>query len=377
MNARDENRSCELPAGRRNMRQASCSSLRILLAALCLAGLPHASPSTGEADQLRDEMQRREMVDRGLQYLFSIQNEGAVGDTRKKAVTSLFVLSCLSSGIQPSHPEHGQSLKDAYNWIIKNSSAAFFGGREQPSHDHALAGLMLTELVGTCAVQKENQMLYEKARRALGYSQQIQDKGIGGDYFGGWRPNDRTKVNSRMLTTWYLLQLRSTQLRGMPVSKSSLARAVEFVEASQKLGKMEKANEKGGFSVDARGLPVLSATAAGTAVLSLFDPDKSRLSAARNWLSRHPPQWYGPNFYESNYFAVCGLYRSRHSDRGEAYKKYFVRLSQMLKERQEPDGSWPFPPGHGGPILAMGKGYSTAMAILILNVDRGFLPMDQ
>jgi len=317
------------------------------------------------------------MVERGLQFLFNVQKHGALGESRQKAVSSLFVLSCLSSGVLPSHPDHGKAIDAAADWIVQNSSAAFFGGAEQPNEDHALAALMFAELIGTSSDERENRKYCEKAHRALESCLQLQDKGVGGKYFGGWRPNDRTKVNSRMLTAWFLLQLRSASLRGMTVRKSAVARAVEFVKASQKLGKVEKADELGGFSIDADGLPVLSATAAGMAVMALFEPGAKGLAAARDWLSRHPPQWYGPNFYESNFFAVRALYRARRLDNGEAYRRYFDRLVGILKERQKPDGSFPFPPGHGGPILAMGKAYSTAMAILILNVDRGLLPVDQ
>jgi len=98
---------------------------------------------------------------------------------------------------------------------------------------------------------------------------------------------------------------------------------------------------------------------------------------ARSWLVRHPPNWYGPHFYPTHFFAVRALYRTRSPNGGKAFNDYFQRVVRMLRERQAPDGSFPFPPGEGSPTVAMGPGYSTAMAILILNVDRGFLPVDQ
>ncbi|MDP7131695.1 MAG: hypothetical protein QF437_14460, partial [Planctomycetota bacterium] len=362
------------------------SSLCCWILSICvISGLCGQTPSlwhrsvTGESDPTDNfrEKTRRAMVDRGLQYLYGIQKEGAVGNSRQKGVSALMLLASLSSGIQPTHPEYGAKLTQTIHWIIKNSPEAFFGGREEPHADHALVALSLIELIGTLSNEKENLKVYDKALKSTAYSLQIQDKGVGGDYFGGWRPNGTTKVNNRMLTAWFLLQLRSAELRGIRVSRSATERAVEFMLASQKTRKGKKPHEIGGFSVDAHGLPVLSTTAAGMAVLSLFDYDESRLELAKDWLSRHRPRWYGPNFYESNFFAIRGLYRSRQRDKGKTFQKYFTRLFQILKERQEPDGAFPIPPGHGNTILGMGKGYSTAMAILILNVDRGYLPMDQ
>jgi hypothetical protein len=74
-----------------------------------------AAPVCGsEPSPAKDQAMRRAMVDRGLQYLFSIQKEGAVGEQRTKAVTSLFVLACLSSGVTPSDPQYGARVQSAY-----------------------------------------------------------------------------------------------------------------------------------------------------------------------------------------------------------------------------------------------------------------------
>lgn len=353
------------------------SSTGILMRGLGLGAALALSLHAGEVVDGRFQDQRREMVDRGLQYLVSIQKDGAVGDDRQKAVTALHILACLSSGVQASHPAYGKSVQAAYEWVLANSAKSFLGGAEEPHADHVLVLMALSELVGTAPAARTNLVMYEKVRTAMQYSLEIQDEGADPKYTGGWKPDDRTRVNDRMLTTWFLWQLYADQLLNEKVSKSSIERAVEFVEASQKDAAAEKEDERGGFSIGAAGLPVRSATAAGMAVMALHDPDKAKLDLARGWFVRHPPNWYGPNFYVTHFFAVRALYRSRDLDGGKAYNDYFRRVVRLLRERQQPDGSFPFPPGEGGPIVGMGPGYSTALGILILNVDRGFLPLDQ
>jgi len=180
-----------------------------------------------------------------------------------------------------------------------------------------------------------------------------------------------------MLTAWFLLQMHAGLLLNEEAPESSVERAVEFIAASQKGADAEKEDERGGFSVGAAGLPVRSMTAAGMAMLALYDPGRGRLEMSRAWLLRHPPNWYGPHFYPTHFFAVRALHRTRAMDEGKAFNEYFGRVARMLRERQSADGSFPFPPGEGGPTVAMGTGYSTAMAVLILNIDRGFLPVDQ
>jgi len=318
------------------------------------------------------------MVERAQRYLFSIQKDGSVGETQKVTVTSAFVLACLSSGYLPSHPERGQAVRASYDWILKNGSDAFLGGQQEPNAEHAMACLMLAELLGTPAAEAERQRLHKRCELAIESAVRFQDKAAGADYFGGWRRNDQTRVNDRVLTAWFLLALRSAELRGLAVPKNSVSRAVEFVGASQKLDASAKPEEHGGFSLDASGLPVASATAAGLCTLTLFDPGNEKaISGASEWLSHHPPRWHGPSFYETSFFAVRGLCRTRHLDGGQRFGAWFARLVRILKERQDPDGSFPFPPGHGAPIIAMGRGYSTAMAVLILNADRGIIPMDK
>jgi len=378
-----------------NAKTPGCKAAKVveLFLLFCLMGLACPAAVQGasydvaadaELDNSEDAV-RREMVERAQKYLLSIQKNGSVGETRQTSVTAAFVLASLSSGYLPSDGEYGDAIRAAYDWILGASSTAFLGGREEPNADHAMASLMLAELLGTVSDGSERRRLYERCEVAVEYVQRLQDKGTAADYHGGWRRNDQTRINDRLLTAWFLMGLRSAELRGLTVSEGSVNSAVEFVSASQKLEPGLAQAGYGGFSVDAAGLAVPSATAAGLYVLTLERGQSGRLdeddeepaAAAVKWLSRNPPRWYGPNFYETNFFAVRGLYRSRDVDGGRAFGAYYSRLVRILRERQEADGSFPFPPGHGAPIVAMGRGYSTAMAILILNVDRGVIPMDK
>lgn len=352
------------------------SPCSLVLVLALFAPFPRAARGAASPPNADSDAARRVVVERGLRYLAALPKDGmAGGASRARTVSSLVVLAQLSSGLLPCDPTHGPSLRAAPEWLMKNSTASFFGGEEEPNTDHAIASLMLTELIGTLPDDAVNRKLLEAARAALEQSLRLQDTGASPEYSGGWRRNDKTRANDRMLTAWYLMQLRSASLRGLRVPKAATERAMEFIETAQKMDERNR-DEVGGFSVDAHGLPVRSSTAAGMAALALFDPDPKRLEAARSWFDRHPPRWYGPQFFDTHFFAVRALHRSRSLDGGQTYRRHLGRLVKLLKERQESDGSIPFPPGHSGPTVAMGTGYSTAMAILILNHDRGCLPVD-
>lgn len=325
----------------------------------------------------RDRAMRSEMTERGLSYLASIQqSDGRLGDTRHKAVSSLFVLACLAAGHGPDDPTFGPAVRKAADWILANSPQSFLGGGEEPNEDHAFAATALFELAGTDSDAARNLAVYRKAKAALEVSLQLQDKQPNPATGGGWRPDDRTRTNDRLLTTWFLLHLHGARLRDEPIPKGSFDRACGFVTHSQNTS--GTGDGRGGFSVDAAGLPVRSVTAAGAWVLVVQgDPAAAeRLALAREWLAAHPPRWQGPHFYETTFFAVRALAGSRPLPDDGVYAASFARVMRLLRERQDADGGFPFPPGHAQGRLAMGRGYSTALAILVLNVDRGCLPLD-
>lgn len=321
---------------------------------------------------------RRDMVERAHQYLFQAQRDGMLGESRPIAVTAAFVLASLSSGYLPDHPEHGAAVQAAVDWILRHGTPSFLGGQDEPNADHALATLMLAETLGMHPHQDARREMHARCERAVDFIRRRQDSGVDAAYHGGWRPHDQTRVNDRVLTAWMLMALRSAELRGLDVPADSFRRGLDFILASQKMGASAKPEEHGGFSVDAAGLPVPGMTAVGLHALALWAPgERDRTRAALTWIERHRPIWYGPNFFERHVFGIRGLYRTRDDDGGQTFDDQFARLVRMLRERQDTDGSFPFPPGHGGPTVAMGRAYSTAMAILILNVDRGLLPMDR
>jgi hypothetical protein len=134
----------------------------------------------------------------------------------------------------------------------------------------------------------------------------------------------------------------------------------------------------GGFSYDATGLPVVSITGAGLAVMSHYARDVKRRDLALAWLRANRPIWYGPNFYYTHFFTARGLGREAHRApaAAELHRQYARRMWDMLRDHQDADGSFQIPPGNAENTRKMGKPYATAMAVLILNAQRQLLPID-
>ena len=60
-----------------------------------------------------------------------------------------------------------------------------------------------------------------------------------------------------------------------------------------------------------------------------------------------------------------------------AWERYFTPLRALLLDHQAGDGSWPFAPDDAHQGRLAGPAYSTAMAVLILSMEKQYLPMYQ
>lgn len=348
-----------------------CFVITVLYSALASAAPPPSIPRSVVNSSLKN----------ALEYLRSVQHpDGSYGTHQRRLQTSLTVLAFLSQGETPDLPD--SPLPKALTWLIDNTTDdGFLGDSEFPMESHAVVGLALSESLGMVQDQALARQLTQRAETAYEYSLNVQDRAVGADYYGGWKANAKVKINDRRVTAWVLLFLRSMQLRGHKVNERALERALDFMEGSQKIAKGSSdipREDLGGFSYDAAGLPVVSVTSAGFACMAIYNRDRQRRKEAVEWLRRNRPIWYGPNFYLSYFFAARGYSRERHlgADQARAADDFYRRMWELLREHQQPDGSFIIPPGNAENTREMGTVYATAMAVLILNADRDLMPID-
>lgn len=320
-------------------------------------------------------------IQSGLKFLRGAQNEdGSFGNRQRHLQTGLAILAFLSSGATPgSDPE--SPIPAAAEWLLKNSGEdGFLGDGEYAMESHAVAALALAALIGQVDDDLDRR-ISSRSDEALRYSLKIQDKAVGAEYYGGWKAKPKSKANDRRVTSWYLLYLKSMEIRGRRISRNSPKRALAFLEGSQKVpghGKQFDKADTGGFSYDAAGLPVVTITGGGLACMSLYQRSEKNRDLALDWLTRHRPLWYGPNFYCTYFFtARAYAWEKRRGEKQTEQSRLFIsRMWELLREHQNPDGSFQIPPGNAENTKVMGKTYATAMALLILNADRGMLPID-
>jgi len=167
-----------------------------------------------------------------------------------------------------------------------------------------------------------------------------------------------------------------------PVFNSALAYLNRsFLPAKAKSG--EKQGEPAGGYMYLPGVsrePKPSSTALVVFIQSLFNamPEK-RTRESLVYLRRYPPSWggaqYGGFFYFSAFYMVQGMFQIG----GVEWETFGSSMAKVLLDHQAGDGSWPYPPDNNPPAQLRGTGpaYPVAMAVLMLSLDKQYLPMYQ
>jgi hypothetical protein len=94
-------------------------------------------------------------------------------------------------------------------------------------------------------------------------------------------------------------------------------------------------------------------------------------------LRRYPPSWGGRQykgyFFFDTFYMAQGMFQTSNED----WAAFAPANQRVLIEHQEGDGHWGFPPDNKLQGRLAGEAYSTALAVLILSLEKQYLPMYQ
>jgi hypothetical protein len=124
----------------------------------------------------------------------------------------------------------------------------------------------------------------------------------------------------------------------------------------------------------------LSVGSSGVALFikRLIEPDSDpTYRKTAEYLRRFPPSWGGPQYNGYFYFVSFYMAQGMFQQGGDDWRDYNAALQAILVERQEGDGRWPFPPGNRTNADNVGYAYSTGLSVLMLSLDKQYLPMYQ
>jgi hypothetical protein len=298
------------------------------------------------------------------------------------AGTAFGVLPFLGAGVThnraPSHPPelaaYQKVVEQGLMFLARNQTRGkdkndkkdgFLGGS---MYAHTLGTIALCEAYGLAADDRTKPSLKISAQLAIKYLLNAQHEAGGGWRYGPGQAGDMS------VTGWVFLAIRTAQLTGIDVLKPPLVRAGRFVDSCA-VGPPEAKNSRYAYTP---GQPEkLALTAAGLLTRQYLGwrRDEPDLIAGAQYLMKSLPPESGTNvgalYYY--YYATQVLHHLEGPDFdlwNHRMREHLIRTQQLTGHRT---GSWnPEGADHGG---RGGRMYSTAMALLTLQVYYRHLPM--
>ena len=307
-------------------------------------------------------------VRRGFEYLRRQQKpDGSFGQGRYGehiGVSSLCGIALMADGNLPGRGDFGESVQKALDFVIAHASETGLLVSDEthgPMYGHGFATLFLGEVYG---MNSEDDRVRDALVRAVQLIVASQNEE------GGWRYNPVPNDADISVTICQIMAMRSARNAGIKVPKTTIDDAIKYVRECQ--------NPDGGFRYmrDAGG-SAWPRTAAGIA--SLFyagvyegeNIDKGldylKQSAFPRGVNGGPmgAAFIQPHYYYGHYYAVQAMYLAG----GDRWRTWWPAIREELLARQNPDGSWS--------DAQAGDAYGTAMALIVLQMPKRYLPIFQ
>jgi hypothetical protein len=332
--------------------------------------------------------QVEQSIDRALAWLASQQeNDGSFDapSSAQPAATSLSVMAFLSKGHTPGEGPYGARLDRAIDFVLRTqqsdgllayAGASSRGNGKTANYNHAIAGLMLTEVYGMTDRGRAAK-LKPAILKALSFTRrnQMLPKAYEEDR-GGWRYlySETYGESDLSVTAWQLMFLRSAKNAEFDVPKQYIDDAGGYVQRCWE-------SRQGVFYYKTTGGDVRwSRGMVGAGVLSLAMAGQHETAIAQRageWLLRYPFRGFGERIGSGDRFFYSTYYCSQAMAQlgGRYWNGFFPGLVNALVRSQSSSGEWP-PEPYGGDRM-FGNTYTTAMAVLSLTPPLQLLPVYQ
>lgn len=291
-----------------------------------------------------------EMYERGLRFLVSTQeadgswsNDGGYGG--QPGVVALALMAMLARGDDPEFGPFKGNVRRAVEFLLKqaNPESGYIG---QSMYNHGFATLALSEVYGMMEVPGLGKAL----KRAVELIVAAQKR----NGSGAWRYNPESFDADTTVTGCQIVALIGARNAGVSVPEETIAQGMEFILSCQ--------TPEGGIGYMNASGPNQARTAIAMLCLDLTGKsDTPPYNRALRFLRQAPPESEA-YFHYYLYYAAQAWFRV--SD--QAWNEWNRVNIRLLRETQNPDGSWP---GN------FGSSFTTSACLLSLALNYRFLPI--
>ncbi len=347
------------------------------------------------ADEIPEKY--REAVRKGLKYLVKQQFKdghwGANGDQYPVSMTGLGGLALLMEGSTVREGEYAKNIRGAADWLMERSMKGgnrdgLVGNPDHPTeagrymYGHGFGTLFLACVYGEEDDKERRERLKDILTRAVKYIGNAQSTQ------GGWfytSAKDGHDQDEGSVTITQMQALRACKNAGIPVPKEVVKKGQDYLKKSTTArGGVVYSLGRGGFGAAVGGeRPALTAAA----IACLFSAGEYKNELVKKWF--HYCQTAIPitgfaqhdeytHFYYAQSVYILGddgwerFFGSTPPDQRVTWSAYRKHLFDRLLQSQNADGSW-----SGGGGFSVGPVYSTAIFTIIMQLDKGTLPIWQ
>ncbi len=304
------------------------------------------------------------MTEKSLAYLAANQDpDGGWSDTQfasNTGVTALCCMAFMAEGSRPRAGRYGRQLDRGLEFLLKNvQTSGVIAGKGSnsygPGYEHAISTLALLMAYGDMPWRPETRDVISRAVQLLLRSQRLD---------GGWRYQMSREGHSDMSVTANVLWvLRTAKKAGFTVPREAIDQGVAFVEKC--------ALPDGHFRYRAFGIHA-SPSLGGTGIVALSNNgqlDHRLIAPARDKIAYEYRRYTINDLKERRYFVFGAFYASlaMYSCGDEYWLPWFRKSAAVLAAMQTKDGDLP--------DQFDNHVYTTAMAAMVLQAPRGYLPI--
>jgi hypothetical protein len=308
-------------------------------------------------------------VTKALEFLKTQQNQdGSFGSGYQMANSALVGLAFMSNGSTHYRGPYGEQVAKILDYILRCQDRwGYLDDHQCRMHGHGYATLFLAEAYGMLPphLQKKVQAALQKACRVILDSQTNE---------GGWGyfpvhalGYQRYLSDEGSITVTVVQALRAARNAGINVPKSAIDKGVEYIRKCM-------TPEGCQYTLNSS-RTTYTLTAAAVSVLNSFGVYKSkeldmglnlmrkRIAAVQVPLHASEWPWYG------NLYAMQAMWQAG----GKDWEMFYPKSYEYLLQTQRGNGSWSGERGGWG--SGYGDAFSTSIAVLMLNVALGYLPI--
>ncbi len=300
----------------------------------------------------------------------------------RAAVASLSGLAFLANGHLPGEGPYGHAVERAMAYVRETMSPDGYLGQGDRSgmYIHAICTLFGLSYLGTSPDPDQERELADWCRASLKVIVDAQAVRRSPVASGGWRYTPYTSESDVSVTCWQLLTLHAAQQCGYAVDPSVIYAGLSYVNRAFVDHEGEKDVSDSGFMYrpGVNRKPEMAVTGVALFIKSLLEREQDeRTRKALAYLQTSSPSWGGTQYSGYFYFTLFYMTQGMFQVGGQAWADYSAGIQNVLIEHQTGDGHWPFPPDNTSQSLLTGHAYPTAMAVLILSMEKQYLPMYQ